>query len=405
MKRGRRSGSRFLLSNFKRTDFLFRLFRRAPRFVRDALIDRYVEAFRRDDLDSTCPDRMTLFLTNQCNLKCAHCFIVKEVQPQLDLITLDEYRKMFGSVRGRVSQVLLTGGEPTLRRDFVDIVVAASEAGRIATANVFSNGLRVEKLLGMLEQIVDRCDIRLNFQTSIDGLRESHDVIRRAPGAFDQTVETIKRVGELARRHPRRFGRITSTTAISKQNLGDLAEICRVLRSTEAAPSFVFVRTADDVFGLSDQSLRSDFTPEETKADGTAKFAGDDYLTIADMDQALEVLDREIWRHDPGRLQYSYNRTTLHAVRDLKASGKSPLAAECRMGYDDLVVLADGLVSRCENLVAPVSLRDFDFDVPRMLASPGWRTYLQRTSGCWCTHDCGIGISIIKEPTLLKQLC
>ena len=74
------------------------------------------------------------------------------------------------------------------------------------------------------------------------------------------------------------------------------------------------------------------------------------------------------------------------------------------MGYDDLIVLPDGWIARCEMLRGLVTLRDYNFDLPKLLSSDSWQNYLKSSSGCWCTHDCGIGISIMKEPALLKNL-
>ena len=112
----------------------------------------------------------------------------------------------------------------------------------------------------------------------------------------------------------------------------------------------------------------------------------------------------KIWRREPGRLSFNYNRVTLETIRDSGATKTSALSSECRMGYDDLIVSPDGFVSRCEMLVAPVNLKDFDFDIARLIGSDQWQGYLGGTSGCWCTHDCGIGVSIMKEPRLLKRL-
>jgi len=150
--------------------------------------------------------------------------------------------------------------------------------------------------------------------------------------------------------------------------------------------------------------MLSGFSPEEFKSDGSPKFKKEDYLSVAEMNEALEIIDRKVWQRDPGRLSYNYNRTTMETIRDIGATKESPLSSECRMGYDDLIVLPDGLVSRCEMLIAPVNLKDFDFDLIRLLGSDQWKGYLGKSSGCWCTHDCGIGVSTMKEPRLLKRL-
>jgi MoaA/NifB/PqqE/SkfB family radical SAM enzyme len=400
----RKAQGNFFLKNFRRSDRIFRMFRHFPGWVRSLLIDSYVDKAKSSAEGRFCPERMTLFITNQCNMKCAHCFIVKEVQPKIEMMTVDDYRKLFTSVRGGVSQILLTGGEVTLRKDLPDIVIAASKEGRIETANIFSNGHRTELLIQQFEAILQGCDIRLNYQTSLDGVPEFHDINRRVPKAYENAMKTIAKIQELAAKHPSRFGRIMITTAISSKNMKDLKEICELILKTGASPAFCFVRTSEDVFNLKGSDLKSSFTPEKTKTDGTVKFADGDFLSVEQMSDVLNVLNERVWDGDKGSLNLNYNRVTLEAIRDAKASNTSPLTDECRMGFDDVVILADGLVSRCENLSTPTNLKNFDFHLPNLMKSAAWQDYMKKTAGCWCLHDCGIGVSVMKEKGLIKRL-
>lgn len=394
----------FLLANFKRTDRIFRAFWLLPAFIRNQLIEKYVSAKKGGDLSEITPERMTLFLTNECNMKCAHCFIVKEVQPKLNLMSLEDYRKLFKSINGKVSQVLLTGGEPTLRKDLAEIIIAAGNDGGIKTVNLFSNGLRPQLLVEQLERVLSECNININYQTSLDGLPKFHDINRRVNGAFTSSIDSVKEINLLAKKYPNRFSRVVMTTAISRQNLNDLESICDTLSESSASPSFCFVRTSDEVFDLKTPEFRSGFTPEKTRKDGSVKFEDADYLSVQEMEKAIGIIKSKIWDTDGKSLNFNYNRVTLEAIKNSKKSNSSPLSGECRMGYDDVVILADGLISRCENLVAPLNLRDFNFDLSLLLNSPAWRSYLGKTAGCWCTHDCGIGVSIMKEPRLIKEL-
>lgn len=395
----------FLLRDFQRADRLFRGFSMLPKALRSVFVEKYVRLTMAKTQGRTFPDRMTLFLTNQCNMKCAHCFIVKDKQPILDEMGLDDYRKLFASVAGKVSQILLTGGEPTLRKDCVDIVVSASRDGRIPTINLFSNGLRDVQIADIVEQIISRCDIRINFQTSVDGLEVFHDKNRRVPGALNMALATVRRILALKKKHPQRVGRVIATTAISRSNLAELDRIIDLAVGVGAAPAFAFVRSAENgVFNLSDPALLSDFSPEDTRSDGTPKFSIGDFLTVEDMNRGLETIDRKLWSKHPDNLVYAYNRVTLETIRDSAATNTTPLTQECRMGFDDIVILPDGLVSRCEMLAAGANLRDFEFDVPALMSSLAWGGYLSATAGCWCTHDCGIGVSIMKEPAQIMKL-
>ena len=126
----------FFLNDFKRSDNIFRIFRLLPNIIKKFVIDKYVLTAKHRAYKRYSPERMTLFLTNKCNMKCAHCFIIKEIQPTIKMMTLEEYTILFDSIKGDVSQILVTGGEPVLRNDLGEIVVAASKVGKIKTVNI-----------------------------------------------------------------------------------------------------------------------------------------------------------------------------------------------------------------------------------------------------------------------------
>jgi MoaA/NifB/PqqE/SkfB family radical SAM enzyme len=212
-------------------------------------------------------------------------------------------------------------------------------------------------------------------------------------GAFRKTLEMIAMVSDLHRRYPNRIGRVVVTTSISRGNLDSLREIVRVTRESGALPAFTFVRgSSHGVRNLSGPAEVSTFEPDYYA----------DYLTPAEMRQAIEILIEELWMRDPGNLLYSYNRATLQTIAHSLEYETGQV--DCRMGWADLVILHNGDVARCEMLKSFASLADFDWSLERLLRSALFTDYMRRTSGCWCTHECGIGVSIMDEPRLIRNL-
>jgi|TARA_Y100000031_G_scaffold80004_1_gene88186 MoaA/NifB/PqqE/SkfB family radical SAM enzyme len=380
------------LSNFQRSDALFPIVAGLPAFVRNVLIDTYVPAATRLIEKRAFVDRLTVFLTDQCNLRCEHCFIVKG-QPKSWEMGLEEYRKLFSSFKGRISQVLLTGGEPTLRSDFAEILVMASSVGGVSTVNTFTNGLKPHRVVEALGRAIRETPLKLNIQTSIDGLPAFHDAHRRVDGALDKAMEMVDAVGALQARHPDRIGRIVATTAISKRTLDDLPAIIALTRDTAALPGFTFVRgVSDGVFNLQDPDDISAFEPDDYEY----------YLNPDEMLRALKIIDRELWRHHPDSLFFSYNRTNLEAIATSLKTGVGQVS--CKMGFVDLVILQNGDVARCEMLKSFANLRDYDWDLEKVMASDAYRGFMARTPNCWCTHDCGVGVSLMYENRLIKRL-
>lgn len=132
-----------------------------------------------------------LQITERCNLHCAHCF-VSAVREGTD-IPLEAIRGQIlpQLVQARVARLTLTGGEPFAHPDIVEIATAAREVGM--TVTICTNGTLIdEEDLDALQTIGGvACNV------SLDGFSaESHSKFRGDPASFDQTVATVRRLGE-----------------------------------------------------------------------------------------------------------------------------------------------------------------------------------------------------------------
>jgi uncharacterized radical SAM superfamily Fe-S cluster-containing enzyme len=75
---------------------------------------------------------LNIVATNRCDLSCWYCFYYAERAGYVYEPTIEEIKKMVEAVKkqpGVVVAVQLTGGEPTLREDLIDIVMALREVG------------------------------------------------------------------------------------------------------------------------------------------------------------------------------------------------------------------------------------------------------------------------------------
>ncbi len=91
-------------------------------------------------------------LTERCNFKCTYCSPAEEEAPE-GVLTLPELNRLFRLFAGLgVRRIRLTGGEPTLRRDLVEIVAAASATPGIEDVALTTNGHRLAELVAPLAQ-------------------------------------------------------------------------------------------------------------------------------------------------------------------------------------------------------------------------------------------------------------
>src|ERR1700754_3224094 len=87
-------------------------------------------ARRRSTGGMTSPFGLLAELTYRCPLACAYCSNPLNMADYQDELTTDEWRRVLTEARDLgVLQCHLSGGEPLLRRDLVEIVAAAHDLG------------------------------------------------------------------------------------------------------------------------------------------------------------------------------------------------------------------------------------------------------------------------------------
>lgn len=129
--------------------------------------------------------RLHLHFTNKCNLQCPHCYM-KSGKAYDEELTTEEIKVLcrdFKSIGG--TDVSLTGGEPTVRPDFLDIVDYISEIGM--KVSVFSNGALWNE--DMIRRF-SKCNIE-GVQISIDGYDEQTNSEVRGKGVFEKSLNTV----------------------------------------------------------------------------------------------------------------------------------------------------------------------------------------------------------------------
>ncbi len=85
-------------------------------------------------------------LTNRCDLACWYCFFYAKKGEKIYEPTLEQFRTMFRVLRAEkpiaTNAIQLTGGEPTLREDLIDIIKLAREEG-FQHVQLNTNGIRL----------------------------------------------------------------------------------------------------------------------------------------------------------------------------------------------------------------------------------------------------------------------
>lgn len=109
---------------------------------------------------------LRISLTDLCNFRCIYCLPTGglPVLPKSQLLTRSEIVR-FVKIIGRVgiTRIRLTGGEPLLRPDLLDIVKSLKEIKTVKDLSITTNGSRLKQLLGPLKEAgLDRINISLD---------------------------------------------------------------------------------------------------------------------------------------------------------------------------------------------------------------------------------------------------
>jgi mycofactocin radical SAM maturase len=136
------------------------------------------------------PICLTWELTYACNLACAHCLSSSGRRDPRELTT-DECKQVIDELeRMQVFYVNIGGGEPTVRRDFWELVDYAT-AHHIGV-KFSTNGSRITPQVAQQIAGSDYVDV----QVSIDGATAAVNDAVRGPGSFDVAVRAMERLAD-----------------------------------------------------------------------------------------------------------------------------------------------------------------------------------------------------------------
>ncbi len=169
-------------------------------------------------------------ITRRCNLNCIHCRSSSTMESEEGEFTFEEAKKLMDDI-ATVSKptIVLTGGEPLLRKDVFDIAAYGTEEGfRMCIA---TNGSLIDDTVC---KDMKRTGIRI-VSLSLDGSTpETHDDFRKQPGAFDAVVNAV----EHFKRHDIPF---LINSSFTKRNAFDIPNVYKKARELGAKAWYMFL--------------------------------------------------------------------------------------------------------------------------------------------------------------------
>jgi MoaA/NifB/PqqE/SkfB family radical SAM enzyme len=129
---------------------------------------------------------VTHVITEKCNLNCRMCFQSKLRKKQSQELPLSRIEEFYRKHQKDIMAVNITGGEPFLRSDCIELLEKLDAMGLVTTVN--TNGTlitpEIADRLGSLSRL-------RSINVSIDGSKTIHEAIRSSRGSFDKTIHNL----------------------------------------------------------------------------------------------------------------------------------------------------------------------------------------------------------------------
>ena len=160
------------------------------------------------EAESGKPLRAMLEISDRCNEVCVHCY---QVQGQKGELSTAEWKRVLDELaEAGVLLLTLSGGEATLRHDFLELVAYARQ--RDFVVRVFTNGLTMTPELAAELRRLCVIDVEISLYATRADL---HDFVTGVPGSFERTVRGVQAL--------RRAGvPVTIKTLVMSLNQADL---------------------------------------------------------------------------------------------------------------------------------------------------------------------------------------
>ena len=132
---------------------------------------------------------LRISVTDLCNLRCKYCMPESGVESlcHSDILSIEEIVEIVKvASKNGIKKIRLTGGEPLVRRGFINLCKQISEINEIEDIAITTNGVLLKE---MADELFENKVRRINF--SLDTLikEKYNDITRR--NDFDKTMESL----------------------------------------------------------------------------------------------------------------------------------------------------------------------------------------------------------------------
>ncbi len=322
-----------------------------------------------------------LYLTNKCNHRCQHCFFSESINKNIQELSLADLKKIaenyfhYTNTKKFLAKSIwqgFTGGEPFLRNDLLKIVSLFKDSG-VENFQINTNGMLTEKILSFSREMLKQ-NTPFKIIISIDGLEKTHDKIRNTPGAFQNAINTIKKLKSIG---------IEAGTimTINKLNYKEIPDVVRFLNGNfNIEPGLHLIR------GVSQSDAPMEFMNIADPLEKNILITKDIIPELRDI--LFKTYLAKAIENPLKTVELARKFTYLECHLDILEKGKRLF--KCVAGKSIGVIYQNGDVALCEFYKPIGNLKNVDFDLSTLWhnkEAEKQRSYIKK---CFCHHDCFI---------------
>jgi MoaA/NifB/PqqE/SkfB family radical SAM enzyme len=148
------------------------------------------------------PKGVVFEITNACNSRCKSCNIW-QTKIEKNMLSADDILRVFeNDIFNEIESFIITGGEPSLRKDLYKIIAGLNKVIPKAEISLSTNGILGNKVFEIVSKLFDEEGIsKLTVGVSVDAVGEKHDELRGVKGNFKSVDKLLNDLFLLKKRH------------------------------------------------------------------------------------------------------------------------------------------------------------------------------------------------------------
>jgi len=318
------------------------------------------------------PNYSIIYIDGRCNMLCSFCIHAAMDARKTPIMSAEQWGKIFQRAKS-LMHLTITGGEPFIRKDFVEIIDNIIKSSGVPRVSVNSNGFYKDRIVNFIPKLIEKHkDTEFTLSISLDGPEEIHDKVRAFKGAYKKALETIDAMN-VYRKKPNFFLKLASV--LTKENKSYMKDF---LNETSSWP-----------IDFHELILIRDVPTKEQ-------------LEVKEEYEKLHEIQHE---RTSGLWKKSFNGKLFKKLymETIKRIDSKKIYSPCVAGGRLVEIFPDGVVRGCEveklwNISRIGSVNEGSLDIVDIIKSKEAKDFRKIAKKCTCTFECASAINTVYDP-------